>query len=190
MENGMRRLLGLALMASAAVAAVSAAVPVASAADFISYPTSTDKSLPVAADNGNTDWNGFYAGIYGIGQRSSGGGDQYGVGIDAGVSTTFNFVLAGAEVNVEGLDGGTGSTSYVSALGHAGVLLTDNLLAYGSAGYGIDTGAPDEGDLLAGGGVEYGLGNGLSLRAQYLHGFPTTGANSKDQITLGAQFHF
>ena len=38
--------------------------------------------------------------------------------------------------------------------------------------------------------VEYGLTDNLSLRAQYLHGFPVTGNNPKDQVTLGAQFHF
>lgn len=182
----MRRLLKFALIA----AALTAVAPAASAVDLISYPTSTNKSLPVAAGEDGMDWNGFYAGIYGVGQRSSAGGDQYGIGIDAGINTTINFILAGAEVSVEGLDGGSGATSYVSGLGRAGVLVADNLLAYGAAGYGIDTGAPEEGDLLAGGGVEYGLGDGLSLRAQYLHGFPTAGANSKDQITLGAQFHF
>jgi outer membrane immunogenic protein len=170
----------------------AAAVPAAHAADFISYPTSTDKSLPISSTSTDTpvDWNGFYAGLYGVGQRSASGGDQYGLGIDAGVSTTFNFVLAGAEVAVQGLSGGTGGTSYVSGLGRAGVLVADNLLAYGAAGYGLDTGAPDQSDLLAGGGVEYGLGNGVSLRAQYLHGFPVTGVNGKDQISLGAQFHF
>ena len=101
-----------------------------------------------------------------------------------------NFVLAGAEVAVQGLSGGTQATSYVSGLGRAGLLVSDNLLAYGAAGYGLDTGAPNESDLLAGGGIEYGLGDGLSFRAQYLHGFPVTGANGKDQISLGAQFHF
>jgi outer membrane immunogenic protein len=30
----------------------------------------------------------------------------------------------------------------------------------------------------------------ITLRAQYLHGFPITGGNPKDQVTVGAHFHF
>jgi len=99
-------------------------------------------------------------------------------------------VLVGAEVSVEGLGGGSGSTSYAKAIGRGGVLVGDNTLLYGAAGYGIDTGTPDETDVLAGGGLEYALTNGVSLRAQYLHAFPATGADPKDEVTLGAQFHF
>jgi outer membrane immunogenic protein len=161
----------------------------ARAADIISYPTSTAQQLPVADDAG-FDWNGFYAGVYGAVQHSPAGGDQYGLGIDAGINTTFDFVLAGAEVAVQGLGGGAGGTSYAQAVGRAGLLINDNTLLYGAAGFGLDTGAPDEGDLLAGGGLEYALGNDVSLRAQYLHGFPIVGTNPKDQVTLGAQFHF
>jgi outer membrane immunogenic protein len=162
----------------------------ASAADLIAYPTSTAQQLPIASDAGKYDWNGFYAGVYGVSQRSPSGGDQYGLGIDAGINTTFDYVLAGAEVAVHGLAGGAGDTSYVEATGRAGILLSDNMLLYGAAGYGLDTGAPDESDVLAGGGLEYAVTDNVSLRAQYLHGFPVTGDNAKDQVTLGAQFHF
>jgi outer membrane immunogenic protein len=170
--------LAFAMMASAA-----------SAADLITYPTSTHEQVPVAT-RGAMDWNGFYAGIYGTGRNSASHGTQYGGGIDLGVNTTFNFVLVGAEVSVEGLTGGSGSTSYAKALGRGGILLGGNTLVYGAAGYGIDTGTPDENDILAGGGLEYALTDNVSIRAQYLHGFPATGANPKNEVTLGAQFHF
>lgn len=160
------------------------------AADLISYPTSTHQAVPIAPATSNVDWNGFYAGIYGIGRSTGAHGTQYGAGVDLGVNTTFNFVLVGAEVSVEGLGGGSGSTSYAKAIGRGGVLVGDNTLLYGAAGYGIDTGTPDETDVLAGGGLEYALTNGVSLRAQYLHAFPATGADPKDEVTLGAQFHF
>lgn len=162
----------------------------ANAADLISYPTSTANAMPVAQPPAGFDWNGFYAGVFGVYQKSPAQGDQFGIGIDAGINTTFNFVLAGAEVAVTGLGDGAGATSYAQALGRMGLLVGANTLIYGAAGYGIDTGAPAESDALLGAGLEYALSDSLSLRAQYLHGFPVTGANPKDQVTFGAQFHF
>jgi outer membrane immunogenic protein len=162
----------------------------ASATDLITYSTSASQAMPVASTAPAFDWSGFYAGVFGAYQHSPAGGGQLGLGIDAGINTTFNFVLAGAEIAVTGLGGGTEATSYAKAVGRAGLLVGDNTLLYGAAGYGIDTGAPDESDVLAGGGLEYAVSDALSLRAQYLHGFPVTGANPKDQVTLGAQFHF
>jgi outer membrane immunogenic protein len=169
---------------------LAASPAAASAADLVGYPTSTGKQLPVTSTTPNFDWNGFYAGVFGAYQHSPIGGDRFGIGIDAGIDTTFNFVLVGAEVEVTGLGSGAGGTSYAEALGRAGVLLGDDTLLYGAAGYGVDTGAPDESDIMVGGGLEYALSNAVSLRAQYLHGFPVTGANPKDEVTLGAQFHF
>lgn len=179
----------LRIVACAVCAAATLAGP-AVAADVISYPTSTARQLPVADSPNGFDWNGFYAGVYGTYQRSPGGGDLFGAGIGFGVNTTFDFVLAGAEIAVQGLGAGNGGTSYAQAVGRAGLLVNDNTLLYGAAGYGLDTGSPDESDLLAGGGLEYALTDAVSLRAQYLHGFPIVGANPKDQVTLGAQFHF
>ena len=169
--------------------ATVALAPAARAADLISYPTSTAEQVPVAPADSTFNWSGFYAGVYGAYRKSSVAGDQFGAGIDAGVNVTFNYVLAGAEVSVEGL-GGNNATSYVSGVGRAGLLVTDNALLYGAAGYGIDTGAPDESDALVGGGLEYAITNNLSVRGQYLHGVPVTGANPKDEVSLGAQFHF
>jgi outer membrane immunogenic protein len=162
----------------------------ASAADLITYQTSTKQQVPVAPTGSTVDWNGFYAGIYGVGRGTATQGAQYGAGVDLGVNATFNFVLVGAEVSVEGLGDGAGSTSYAEAIGRGGILLGGNTLLYGAAGYGIDTGTPDETDVLAGGGLEYALTNSVSLRAQYLHAFPVTGNDPKDEVTLGAQFHF
>jgi outer membrane immunogenic protein len=168
---------------------VATSVSGARAADLISYPTSTAQQVPVAAGPAY-DWSGFYSGIYGVYQRSPVGGDQYGLGIDAGVNTTFNYFLAGAEVAVHGLGGGAGATTYGQVVGKAGVLVTDNTLVYGAAGYGIDLGVPDESDALVGGGLEYAITDSVSVRAQYLHGFPVSGDNAKEQVSLGAQFHF
>jgi outer membrane immunogenic protein len=161
----------------------------AQAADAIALPTSTQAALPVQ-DTTGFDWTGFYAGIYGVGQNSPVGGLQYGIGLDVGASAALDFVLVGGEVAYHGLTGGAGATSYVQALGTGGVLIADNLAAYGAIGYGLDLGAPNESDLLVGGGLQLAVTDSVSLRAQYLHGFPLSGANPKDQFTIGANYHF
>jgi outer membrane immunogenic protein len=173
----------------AALVALALGAQAANAADLISYPTSAAGDVPVAG-SAPFNWNGFYAGVSAVYQHGAALGDQYGLGVDAGVSTTFNFVLAGAEVSVAGLGNGSGSTGYAEILGRGGLLLTDNALLYGAVGYGLDTGPTGGGELLAGGGVELGLTDNVSLRAQYLHGFPAFGGTASDQVTLGAQFHF
>ena len=64
------------------------------------------------------------------------------------------------------------------------------MLVYAAAGYGTSLAGPAESDLLLGGGLEYAVSEDVSFRAQYLHGFPITGGNPKDEVTLGAHFHF
>src|SRR5690606_4583974 len=101
-----------------------------------------------------------------------------------------DFYLLGAEVAVKGLTGDLGDTSYGQILGRAGLVIADNVMIYGAGGYGIDLGPPQEEDALLGGGVELAVTDNVSVRAQYLHGFPVVGDNPKDQFTLGANFHF
>ena len=159
------------------------------AADLITVPTSTPVEVPVHEESG-FDWSGFYAGVYGVGQNGSVSGMQYGLGAQAGVNAQFDFYLLGAEVAVHGLTGGVGNTSYGQILGRAGLVVTDDVLVYAAGGYGLDLGAPEEDDLLVGGGVEFAVTDNVSVEAQYLHGFPLSGGNAKDQVTVGANFHF
>ena len=173
----------------AALATFAALSPAAAhAVDLLTVPTSQNDSLPVA-DSG-FDWNGFYAGIYGVGQGSAVNGAQFGVGLDAGVNARFEFVLVGGEVAVQGLGGGAGTTAYVEGIGKAGIALTDSAVAYGAAGGGLSLTGPAESDVLVGGGIELAVADDVSIGARYLHGFPITGANPKDQFTVGANFHF
>jgi outer membrane immunogenic protein len=174
-----------------ALAAVAATLPTggAMAADIITVPTSTPVTMPVA-EGMAFDWNGFYAGVYTGGQFSQVGGDQVGLGITAGVNAQFGFYLLGAEVAVHGLTGGVGETSYGQILGRAGLVVTDDVVVYAAGGYGIDLGEPAEDDVLVGGGVEFAVTDSVSVNAQYLHGFPLSGGNDKDQITIGAKYHF
>lgn len=159
------------------------------AADLITVPTSTPVEMPVYEDAG-FDWSGFYAGLYGGIQNSPVGDMQYGAGVMAGVNAQFDFYLLGAEVAVQGITGGNTNTSYGQILGRAGLVVSDNVVVYAAGGYGIDLGAPEEDDVLLGGGVELAVTDNVSVRAQYLHGFPLSGGNDKDQFTVGAAFHF
>ena len=161
----------------------------ASAADLITVPTSTPVEMPVYEEPG-FDWSGFYAGVYGVGQNGSVSDTQYGLGVQAGVNAQFDFYLLGAEVAVQGLTGDVGDTTYGQILGRAGLVVSDDVLVYAAGGYGIDLGAPEEDDVLVGGGVELALTDNVSVEAQYLHGFPLNGGNEKNQFTVGANFHF
>jgi outer membrane immunogenic protein len=177
------------LLTTIALAAGLAAMPAAAqAVDLLSVPTSSNESLPVA-DSG-FDWNRFYAGVYGVGQSSVAGGGQFGGGLDLGVNGRFEFVLVGAEVAVQGLGGGAGGVGYVQGLGKAGLALSDDIVAYGAGGAGLSLSGPSESDALFGGGVELAVTDDVSVGARYIHGFPITGANPKDQVTIGANFHF
>jgi len=176
------------LAAAALITTAGLGVGAVQAADLITMPVS---SSPVEVPVADTyDWNGFYTGVYGVVQNSPAGGTQYGLGINAGVNAQFDFFLVGAEVALHGLTGGVLDTTYGQVLGKAGVVITDSVMLYAAAGYGIDLGAPAEEDALVGGGVELALNDSMSVRAQYLHGFPISGGNPKDQFTVGAHFNF
>lgn len=159
------------------------------AADLITVPTTTLVEMPVY-ENAGFDWNGFYAGVYGGIQNSPAGDMQYGLGAMAGVNAQFDFYLLGAEIGVQGIAGGNTNTSYGQILGRAGLVVSDDVVVYAAGGYGIDLGVPEESDVLLGGGVELAVTDNVSVRAQYLHGFPLNGDNPKDQFTVGAAFHF
>lgn len=163
-------------------------VGAATASDLITVPLgSSEVAVPVAS---GFDWSGFYAGVYGVVQSSPARGAEVGAGIAAGVNAQFDFFLVGGEVALHGLTGDTIDTAYGQVTGRGGVLVTDNLLAYASAGYGMDLTGTGEADLLAGGGLEYAVTDDLSINAEYLRGFDLEGGNPKDQFSLGARFHF
>lgn len=169
--------------------ALSAMPALALAADPIAVPIdSTGRSVPLAEGKA-ADWSGFYAGIYGVAQHSELGGARAGLGVSVGVNAQIDFVLVGAEVSLQGLTGDTVDTAYGEVVGRGGLVLSDDVLLYAAAGFGWDL-AGGESDVLAGGGVEVAVSDDISLNAQYLRGFDQTGDNPKDQLTLGARFHF
>jgi len=160
----------------------------ASAADLMTLPISSDKAVTVAG--GDYDWNGFYAGVYGVTQSSAVGGVQYGLGLNIGVDAKFQMVLAGGEIDFQGLTGPAGDTASIQAMGKAGVAVTNDLVLYALAGAGADMGAAPATNALLGGGLQLAVTDSVSVDARYLHGFALSGANPKDQVTLGAKFHF
>jgi outer membrane immunogenic protein len=181
----------MSLFSKIAAAALITIVPVAGAqaADAIMPIAEAPVEMPVYEEPG-FDWSGFYAGIYGVGQMSPDWDTQFGAGVNAGFNAQIDAFVLGGEVAVHGLLGDVTDTTYGQVLGKAGVVVTDDLMIYAAGGYGIDLGAPDEDDALLGAGVEFAVADDLSVRAQYLHGFPLTGGNPKEQVTLGANFHF
>ena len=161
----------------------------AQASDLITVPVqSTDVAVPVS--DTTFDWNGFYAGVYGVVQSSEARDMEVGAGVEAGVNAQFDFFLVGGEVALQGLTSDTIDTAYGKVTGRGGVLITPDLLAYASAGYGLELTGTGESDLLAGGGVEFAVNDALSVNAEYTRSFSVEGDNSKDQFTLGARFHF
>ena len=160
----------------------------AAASDLITVPVgSKDVAVPVAT---GFNWSGFYAGVYGVVQSSPARGSEVGAGIEAGVNAQLDFFLVGGEVALHGLTGDTIDTAYGQVTGRGGVLVTDDLLAYASAGYGMDLSGMGERDFLAGGGLEYAVSDDISINAEYMRGFDVEGGNPKDQVSLGARFHF
>jgi outer membrane immunogenic protein len=168
---------------------VAIAAPVSAlAADPIVLPIdSAGRGVPLA--DTVHDWSGFYAGVYGVAQGDDANRTQGGLGIALGANAQIDFVLVGAEVNLQGLAGDTVDTAYGSVLGRTGLVISDDILLYAATGLGWDL-ARGETDLLAGGGVEFALNDQLSLNAQYLRGFDPSGSEASDQFSLGARFQF
>lgn len=182
----------MALLRTLIIASLAAgATHAAQAADLITMPVSSGTAEVPVHDGDGFDWTGFYAGIYGIGHLPTSGAGQLGLGVDAGVNAQLDFFLVGGEVALHGLSsGGSIETAYGQVTGRAGVLISDEVLLYAAAGYGLDLETFADDHLLLGGGVEVAVTDELSLRAQYLHGVPLSGGTSSDQITFGANFHF
>jgi len=178
--------LSLRLMLAGAVLGATAGA--ATASDLITVPVgASEVAVPVAT---GFDWSGFYAGVYGVVQSSPARGTELGGGIAAGVNAQLDFFLVGGEVAIHGLTGDTIDTAYGQVTGRGGLLVTEDLLAYASAGYGMELSGTGERDFLAGGGLEYAVTDDISVNAQYLCGFDLEGGNAKDQFSLGARFHF
>jgi outer membrane immunogenic protein len=177
-----RCLLAVGLFAGIGIGAATAADPIVVPLE------SAGINVPVAGEG--FDWSGFYAGVYGVTQSSAERGGSVGIGVEAGVNATFDFFLVGGEVALHGLTSDTIDTAYGQVTGRGGVLVTDQLLAFVSAGYSAELTGTGEAGVLAGGGLEFALSNDVSVSAEYMREFAVEGDNPSDQFSLGAKFHF
>lgn len=173
-----------------AVVAAIAVTPAALAADaYAPIPLSSGEALGIY-DHADFDWNGFYGGLYGVAQTNPAGWG-YGAGLALGVNKQIDYFLLGAEVAVHGLTINTANRGYGQILARGGLVLTDELLAYGAVGYGLDFGPLNNQHILVGGGLEYAVTENVSLRGQYLYGIPANGTSTPiNQVTFGANWHF
>lgn len=177
------------IVAATMIAGLAAVAPwAARSAEPLVVPVSTDAAIPVTSTE--FDWNGFYAGVYGVTQVSPGGAMQYGLGVDLGLNARFEFVLVGAEIAYQATTGGAGGIGTVRTIGRVGVAATDEIVLYAAGGLGLDLGLAADPGALLGGGVEFAVSDDVSIRGQYLYGVPLGGAAPADQITIGANFHF
>lgn len=179
----------LSSVAGGVMLAAGVAAP-AQAADPVIYTAPAAMAVP-SSDVG-FNWNRFYAGVYGVAQKDAPGWRQ-GVGIDLGVNTQMDMYVLGGELAVHGLtqQGNYGGT-YGQVLIKAGVLVTDNVLAYAAGGFGMDVGGGiGNQNVLVGGGLEMAVTDSVSLRGQYLYGMPISANDTQvNQISIGANYHF
>lgn len=147
------RSLKIALLATAATVALSSATY---AADLV-------LSDPIIDNSYGFDWEGPYAGLWAGALTTPG---VFALGADLGVNVMLDSsLLAGIEGNISWESNGTGSGQVHGRLG----FVADQVLIYGLAGAGWNSGSG--GYIPVGVGVEFGVADNLSLKAEYNYQF-------------------
>lgn len=180
----------LAFRGIAAILTFCGCTGLVQAADLITVPIQSGAGAIPVADAAGFDWDRFYVGLYGVGQRTVHADEQLGIGLNLGVDTQIDMLLIGGEVALQWTGNDAVDTTYGRLLSRVGLLVTDDVLVFAAAGAGLNLGTDSGTDFLLGGGVEVAVNESTTLRAQYLHGFPIEGEGVRDQVTLGANFHF
>lgn len=179
--------------AAAVIAGTSAAVagnPVEAPAD----PVIVEPVAPVAVSG---DWTGGYVGGsigYGNWDLGAANGDGGNLGAFAGYDYDFGSFVLGGEVQYLGNDvdiGGTSLDGVTRVKARAGYDAGPALL-YGVAGYGnADTSAGSSDGYVAGFGMDYALGNGVTLGAEYLYNdYGTIGGSDLTGNTVEARIGY
>lgn len=162
------RTLKIALLATVATAALSSAT---FAADLIIADE------PVIANDFGFDWEGPYAGLW-IGGYTT---PAFALGADLGVNVLIDTsLLAGVEGNVAWLSNGTWEGQVHGRLG----FVSDAALFYGLVGAGVNSTAGFF--VPVGVGVEFGVADNLSLKAEYNYQWGTNVHVGK----VGFNWHF
>jgi len=163
------RTLKIALLATVASAALSSATM---AADLIIDPA------PVIDNSYGFDWEGPYAGLW-VGGIT--GPAVFALGADLGVNALLDSsILAGVEGNVSWESNSTWSVQGHGRLG----FVADQAVIYGLAGIGWNSGSGTY--IPVGAGVEFGVADNLSLKAEYNYQWLANRHVGK----VGFNFHF
>lgn len=166
----------IALLATVAGAALTTATL---AADPIVMLDPT----PVVENFSGFDWEGVYAGLFVSGQSEPA---TFGIGGNVGANILLDPLLLGVEGDITWL---SNSTWQGQAVARAGVLVTDNVLAYGLAGFGAHS--VNSTYVPVGAGLEVALGQRFSIKGQYEYHWDTDVAAQSSHVgKVGFNFHF
>ena len=169
----------------------------AMAADAITtLPPAPVAQVPVFDEPG-FDWAGFYAGVN-VGGENNIDTDttNFTLGGQVGANFVYDYFLLGAELGVDAVFDEDETYATGEILGRAGVIVTDNILAYGALGYDTDFDAAEGAGehILAGGGIEFAVTDNVSVDGRYLYGWEQSGAadpaSDVHKFSIGANFHF
>ncbi|HEY8596524.1 MAG TPA: hypothetical protein VIL84_14895 [Devosiaceae bacterium] len=178
-------------LAAAGVFALALSAGAAFAADAPGYgdgynaPSSMMMSSTSAAN-----WDGLYMGLYGGGLWSSGGGSTAAaLGGIVGVNTTLGSgAVAGVEGQLGVITNGSASDFEGYLLGRLGVLLSNDAMLYGTAGFGS---LESNGVFAVGGGLEMAVNSYMSVRGEVLGiGAWNGGGVSVGRATVGVLWHY
>jgi opacity protein-like surface antigen len=169
------RSLKLALLATAAVAALSSA----------SYAADLIVDVPIAdpiIDN-SFSFDGAYIGAFAQGQTAP---NTFGLGVNFGVNALMDSLLIGAEVEAVAA---LGPNYSAQVTGKVGGLISDNAIIYAYSGIGTRT--PSSWYVPLGIGAEVAVAENVSVKGEVQYNFDlTTAAQNSVAAKIGLNFHF
>ena len=169
------RSLKLALLATAAVAALSSA---AAAADLI-----VDVPIEDPVIDNSFSFDGAYIGAFLQGQTNPA---TFGLGIDFGVNALMDNLLIGAEI--EGV-AALGPNFSAQLTGKVGGLVSDNAIIYAYSGIGSRT--PTSWYVPIGVGAEVAVADNVGIKGEVQYNWDlTSAAQNSVAAKVGLNFHF
>lgn len=168
------RSLKLALLATAAVAALSSA---AAAADLI-----VDVPIEEPIIDNSFSFDGAYIGAFLVGQTAPG---AFGIGANLGVNVLMDSFLVGAEI--EGVVA-VGPEFSGQLTGRVGGLIGDGAIVYAYSGIGSRTGTSYY--VPIGVGAEVAVADNVGLKGEVQYNYDLTGDPGSVTAKIGLNFHF
>jgi opacity protein-like surface antigen len=169
------RSLKLALLATAAVAALSSA---AAAADLI-----VDVPIEEPVIDNSFSFDGAYIGAFLQGQTNPA---AFGLGVNFGVNALMDSLLVGAEI--EGVVA-TGPNFSGQITGKVGGLISDNAIIYAYSGLGSRT--PTSFYVPIGVGAEVAVADNVGIKGELQYNWDlTSAAQNSVAAKIGLNFHF